>query len=141
MKTKIKTYSELIKFKTFNERFKYLKLSGNIGEDTFGYDRYLNQALYKDHRWKKVRNIILVRDGGFDLGIDGLNIYGKIIVHHINPLTKYDIINLTDNVFNPEYLISASHKTHNMIHYGVNIDENIHTFINRKPNDTVPWKI
>ncbi len=140
MSTIIKTYSELITLPTYIERFNYLKLSGSVGRETFGFDRYLNQQFYqRDPRWKKVRDLVIIRDNGCDLGVEGYEIHGKIIVHHMNPITMDDIINGRDCVYDPEFLISTVHKTHNAIHYG---DENLLTKapVERTPYDTCPWK-
>lgn len=137
---KIRTYSELITFPTFKERFNYLKLDGAVGEDTFGYDRYINQQLYqRNPRWKKARDIVIIRDNGCDLGVEGFEIFGKIIVHHMNPITLDDILNDRDWIYDPEYLICTVHNTHNAIHYG---DEKqlITAPIVRTKNDTCPWK-
>lgn len=135
----IKTYSELIKLSTFKERYRYLRLTGRVGEDTFGFDRYLNQIFYRSAEWKRVRDLVIVRDNGCDLGIEDRIIYGKILIHHMNPITDKDILNATDILLNPEYLICVSHITHNAIHYG---DENllITEPIVRTKNDTCPWK-
>lgn len=137
--TNIKTYSELIKLPTFIERYRYLRLTGRVGEDTFGFDRYLNQIFYRSAEWKRVRDFVIVRDNGCDLGIEDRAIYGKILIHHMNPITDKDILNATDILLNPEYLICVSHITHNAIHYG---DESllITEPIVRTKNDTCPWK-
>lgn len=137
--TNIKTYSELIKLPTFKERYRYLRLTGRVGEDTFGFDRYLNQVFYRSAEWKRARDLVIVRDNGCDLGIEDRAIYGKILIHHMNPITDKDILNVTDILLNPEYLICVSHITHNAIHYG---DENllITEPIVRTKNDTCPWK-
>ena len=138
--TNIRTYSELKRLRTFKERFEYLKLSGSVGVETFGFDRILNQMLYqKDPRWKAVRDEVIIRDNGCDLGIEGREIYGKIIVHHMNPITEEDILNNEDYIFDPEYLVCVTHLTHNAIHYS---DESIlpQDPIERRPNDTCPWK-
>lgn len=138
--TSIKTYSELITFSTFEERFRYLQLSGSyVGEDTFGYDRYLNQQFYKTREWRNLRDKLIVRDNGCDLGVDGYEIRGRIIIHHLNPISKNDILSQTDLLTNPEYLICTTHNTHNAIHYG---DENllIKGPIERTKNDTCPWR-
>lgn len=135
-----RTYSELSTLPTYKERYEYLKLDGRVGADTFGYDRYLNQHLYKHNpRWKKARDKVIIRDNGCDLGIEGREIFDKIIVHHMNPITMDDIINDRDWIYDPEYLISTTHKTHNAIHYG---DERqlILAPKDRTPNDTCPWK-
>lgn len=135
----IRTYSELIKLKTFEERFEYLKIGGRVGEETFGFDRYLNQMLYTMPEWKKVRREVIIRDGGYDLGVKDYDIVGKVFVHHMNPITVDDIIYRLDYVLNPEYLISSSMSTHNAIHYG---DENLlpQPPIERSKNDTCPWR-
>lgn len=135
----IKTYSDLIQLPTFEERFQYLKLSGAVGKETFGFDRYLNQNFYRSAAWKRVRDQVIVRDNGCDLGIDDRIIYGKILIHHMNPINDRDILDLTDILLNPEYLICVSHLTHNAIHYS---DESL---LPREPivrfkNDTCPWK-
>ena len=138
---KIRTYSELITLPTFEERFEYLKLQGQVGVDTFGFDRYLNQMLYKSSKWKKeVRNHIILRDNGCDLGIEDREIYGRIIIHHMNPISVEDVLNWNeDALFNPEFLICTMHNTHNAIHYG---DKNLLMTapIERSPNDTCTWK-
>lgn len=135
----IRTYSELCKLKTFKERYNYLKLRGQVGKETFGFDRYLNQIIYKLPEWKSVRDKVIVRDCGCDLGMEGYEIGEKILVHHMNPITMDDVINHSQDIFNPEYLICVSHQTHNAIHYG---DENqlILDPVERSPNDTCPWK-
>ena len=133
-------YSDLIKLPTFMERFEYLKLQGSIGVATFGFDRYLNQALYgKSKDWKKIRGDVIIRDQGFDLGCSDHLIVGKIIVHHMNPITEEDILERNPDVMNPEYLISTCITTHNAIHYS---DESIlmKDPIVRKENDTIPWR-
>lgn len=135
----IRTYSELIKLPTIEERFEYLKIGGVIGEDTFGFDRYINQLLYKTPEWISVRNQVIARDEGYDLGVKGCEIVGKIIVHHMNPITVDDILNRLDYVLNPEYLISSSMLTHNAIHYG-NAELLPQAPIERTKNDTCPWR-
>ena len=135
----IRTYSELITIPTFIERYQYLKLDGSVGEDTFGFDRYLNQIFYKSKEWISVRDYVIVRDNGCDLGIEGHEIFGKILVHHMNPITKNDILERSDFLLDPEYLICTIKNTHDAIHFG---DENllITTPIERTRNDTCPWK-
>lgn len=137
--TAIRTYSELIKLPTFEERFRYLQLKGVVGEDTFGFDRYMNQVFYRSKRWKDIRDYVIVRDNGCDLGIEGREIYGKIIIHHMNPIRLTDIQNESAYLLNPEYLISTIHNTHNAIHYG---DEQllITAPIERSKYDTCPWR-
>lgn len=139
MMTNIRTYSELIALNTFEERFKYLKLDGSIGKETFGFDRYINQAFYNSQDWKKIKDIVIIRDNGCDLGIDGYEIYGRIYVHHMNPVSIEDFLYKTDYLINPEYLISTTHLTHNAIHYG---DESllVKAPVCRRKNDTCPWK-
>lgn len=139
--TNNRCYSELITLPTFKERFEYLKLGGRIGRDTFGFDRYVNQQLYqRNPKWKSARDRVIIRDNGCDLGVEGHEIYGKIIVHHMNPITMDDIINERDWIFDPEFLICTIHNTHNAIHYG---DEGLLIIAptERRPNDTCPWKI
>lgn len=137
--TIIRTYSELITLPTFEERFKYLQLEGSVGKDTFGYDRYLNQLFYKTAEWKRLRRDLIIRDNGCDLGIEGREIYGRIIIHHLNPITKDDIVSRTEYLLNPDFLICTTHNTHNAIHYG---DESllITSPVERSKNDTCPWK-
>lgn len=135
----IRRYSELIQIPTFEERFEYLRLDGQVGADTFGSDRYLNQIFYKSPEWKKIRDEIIIRDQCCDLAMPGYDIYGPVLIHHLNPITKEDILSRTDLLLNPEYLICTIQSTHNAIHYG---DANllITNPIERKPNDTCPWK-
>ncbi len=136
----IRTYSELSKLKTFRERYEYLKLGGTVGEDTFGFDRYLNQIFYTSKEWKRIRNFVITRDNGCDLGIpDHKIIDDLILVHHMNPITKDDIINKSEMLLNPEYLITTVKPTHDAIHYG---DESllVEDYIERSKNDTCPWK-
>lgn len=137
---KIRTYSELITLPTHLERFNYLKLGGRVGADTFGFDRYLNQKFYHDDpMWRSSRDIVIIRDNGCDLGVEGYEIHGKIIVHHMNPITMDDIIKKRDWIYDPEFLICTVHITHNAIHYG---DEKLLMKgpVERMPNDTCPWK-
>lgn len=135
----IKTYSELITLPTFEERFRYLRLRGAVGEDTFGFDRYLNQTFYRSAEWKRVRDLVIIRDNGCDLALEGHEIYGKILIHHMNPITVKDIRTASELLLNPDYLICVTHATHNAIHYG---DEHllVKAPIERTPNDTCPWR-
>ena len=135
----IKTYSELILLPTFEERFKYLQLNGRVGDDTFGFDRYINQNFYRSAEWKRIRDLVIMRDNGCDLALEGYEIYGRLLIHHMNPITVKDVELSTEYLMNPEYLICVTHNTHNAIHYG---DEKL---INKGPvvrtkNDTCPWK-
>lgn len=136
---KIKSYSELKALSTFEERYNYLRLRGMVGQDTFGFDRIFNQMFYRSKEWKSIRDYVIVRDNGCDLGVEGYEIHGRILVHHMNPITLDDIERNSDFLMNSEYLISTTHITHNAIHYG---DENllITAPIERKRNDTCPWK-
>lgn len=135
----LRTYSELITLPTFEERYRYLRLKGSIGEETFGYDRYLNQKFYRSAEWKRIRDFVIVRDNGCDLGIEDRPINSRILIHHMNPITLNDIRYATEALMNPEYLISVTHVTHNAIHYG-NEDLLVKGPIVRMPNDTCPWK-
>lgn len=135
----IRTYSELIQLKTFEERFEYLKLDGIVGRETFGFDRYLNQMFYTSIEWKKFRRDIILRDNGCDLAIPGLDIVGKIFIHHLNPITKEDILNRTEYLMNPEFVICSSKLTHDAIHYG-DSDLLPKGPVERKRNDTCPWR-
>lgn len=134
-----KTYSELCEIKSFEERFEYLKLNGIVGTDTFGFNRYLNQILYRSSEWKKIRNKIIIRDNGCDLGVEGYDISGRILIHHINPITIEDVRNRNSIIFDLNNLITVSHNTHNAIHYG-DKDLLITGPVERKLNDTCPWK-
>ena len=122
------------------DRYEYLRLGGVVGDATFGFDRYLNQLLYTSDKWRRLRNEIIIRDNGCDLGVEGYDLYDKIIVHHMNPLTLEEVKAVSDDIFNPEYLVCTSLQTHNAIHFG---DQNLlpKTFVERRPNDTCPWKL
>lgn len=135
----IKTYSELITIPTFEERFEYLQLKGSVGKDTFGYDRYLNQVLYRSPEWKRLRNQIIIRDGGCDLACEGYDIYGKVLIHHLNPITVEDVLARSRKVFDPDNLVCVTHNTHNAIHYG-DAELLITGPIIRTKNDTCPWR-
>ena len=134
-----RTYSDLILLPTFLERYRYLRLGGNVGLETFGHNRYLNQILYTSDRWRSFRDKIIIRDNGCDLGMEGFEIYDRILVHHINPITVEDVLNENPKVFDPDNVICTSHNTHQAIHYG---DENllITEPVERFRNDTCPWK-
>lgn len=135
----MRTYGELIQIPTFKERFEYLKLVGEVGKDTFGFDRYLNQNFYKSPIWRRIRNEVILRDNGCDLAHPDFSIAGKIIIHHMNPVDTDDVIYQREILLNPEYLVCVGHLTHNAIHYG---DMELHPSdpIERKPNDTCPWR-
>ena len=139
MTMNIRTYSKLITIPTFEERYNYLKLNGIVGKETFGYDRYLNQLLYRSSDWRSFRDRIIIRDNGCDLACEGFELQSRIIIHHIDPITVEDIINKHPKVFDPENVASTSHNTHLAIHYG---DKNLISIapINRYKNDTCPWK-
>ncbi len=135
----MKSYKELVTIPTFEERCRYLRLGGLVGKDTFGFDRYLNQMLYRDAAWLEARRNAIVRDGGFDLACKDRPIAGSIFVHHIEPITKEDILERNAKVLDPDNLICCSKATHDLIHYG--IEQDFHPLpIERKPNDTCPWK-
>lgn len=133
------TYTELSGIPTFEERFEYLKLGGVVGKDTFGFDRYINQEFYRSNEWRRVRNLVIIRDNGCDLGILGREIGDRIIIHHMNPINLDDFRNATDFLLNPEFLICTTHRTHNAIHYG---DESLLLTLpkERSMYDTCPWK-
>ena len=138
--TTIRTYSELARLQTFEERFRYLMLKGEVGKETFGFDRFVNQVFYRSPEWKRIRDQVILRDNGCDLGIEGREIYGHVLVHHMNPINVTDILERSDYLLNPEYLIATTHDTHNAIHYG---DESLlvpSEPIVRTPNDTCPWR-
>ena len=132
-------YSDLIQLPTFIQRYRYLKIGGIVGEETFGYDRYLNQILYRSPEWKRFRRDIIIRDEACDLACEGYEIVGKILIHHINPITVRDIEMRDPKIFDPENVISVTLNTHNAIHYG---DESllITEPLERTPYDTCPWK-
>ena len=135
----IKTYSELITIPTFEERFEYLQLKGSVGKDTFGYDRHLNQVLYRSPEWKRLRNQIIIRDCGCDLACEGYDIHSKVLIHHLNPITVEDVLARSRKVFDPDNLVCVSHNTHNAIHYG-DVDLLVTGPIIRTKNDTCPWR-
>lgn len=137
-RTTIRCYQDLLKIKTFEERFEYLKLSGKVGEETFGFDRWLNQVFYRTGEWQRLRDEVIVRDMGCDLGLEDYPIPGRVIIHHMNPVYLEDIVNRSDLLLNPDYLICTSHNTHNAIHYG---DQNLlpKKPVERRPGDTKLW--
>lgn len=136
----IRCYSELVLLPTFEERFQYLRLDGIVGQETFGFDRYMNQYFYRSKEWRRVRDIVIARDAGCDLGVDGHEIFARVLIHHMNPIRPEDIRNRSDILLNPEYLITTVHETHQAIHYG---DESllITAPVQRTKNDTCPWKM
>lgn len=136
---KIRTYSELRKIKTFEERFEYLQLKGKVGVETFGFDRWINQNFYKSPEWRTVRDKVIIRDGGCDLGIEDREILDSIIIHHMNPISIDDFRDQSDWLLNPDFLITTMLSTHNAIHYG-NKDLLILDPIVRTKYDTCPWK-
>ena len=136
----IRTYSELSSIGTYKGRLEYLKRSdGRVGQETFGHERYLNQSFYSSREWKRARRKVIIRDCGCDLGMDGYEIYGRIIIHHLNTIRPDDIIHRPDLLVNPEYLITCSFETHNAIHFG-NIESRLQVPLTRFPNDTAPWR-
>lgn len=140
MKRMILNYTELSKLRSFDERFNYLKLGGKVGKDTFGFDRYFNQRFYRTQEWKKIRDYVIIRDNGCDLGIEGHEIYGqRLLIHHMNPIKLEDIEKRSDILLDPEYLITVTHTTHNAIHYG-DLSLIPRAPIERTANDTCPWR-
>lgn len=135
----IRTYSELSQLMTFKERYEYLRLDGIVGEETFGFDRYMNQIFYRSKEWESIRREVIIRDNGCDLGVNGYEIHGKILIHHMNPIDLKDIVYRTEILLNPEYLITTVLSTHNAIHYG---DSNLLPCLpkERSMYDTCPWK-
>lgn len=134
----IRTYTELSRLHTFEERYHYLALQGVVGARTFGWERYLNQAFYQSYAWKQTRRDVIVRDLGCDLGVEGFEIHGKILVHHMNPMNANHISMEDPDILNPEYLICVSHRTHNAIHYGAE-GQLPRSFVERTPGDTKLW--
>lgn len=134
----IRTYSELIEFNTFEQRFEYLSLKGEVGHETFGFDRWINQQFYTSRQWRQLRQKIIVRDNGCDLGVDGYEIHSRLLVHHMNPLVQSDIVHGTQYALDPEFLICVTHDTHNAIHYG---DASLlaKPYEPRRPGDTKLW--
>lgn len=136
--TSMKTYTELTRYHTFDDRFEYLRLHGVVGRSTFGFDRYLNQRFYRSREWKQARDEVIVRDNGCDLGVDDYEIHGELLIHHINPMTVDDIVHGEDWIFNPEYLITTTHSTHNAIHYS-DVSLLPKVVVARQPGDTKLW--
>lgn len=137
---RIRTYTELSELETFEDRFEYLSLSGRVGEDTFGFERFLNQRFYTSTAWKRARNHTIARDVGRDLSVEGREIFGRIIIHHMNPISPEDIKRHNIDILDPEYLITTQLDTHNAIHYGSFSRVKPIAFVERTPNDHIPWK-
>lgn len=135
---RIRSYSELRRFETFEDRYDYLALGGTVGRSTFGFDRYINQKFYTSRQWRDLRHEIIVRDNGCDLGIEGYEIHNRIYVHHMNPILPEDLFSGEDHVLNPDFLITTTHQTHNAIHYG---DKSLlpRPLAERRPGDTKLW--
>jgi len=133
-----RTYNELRRYETLEERFRYLAVRGEVGHATFGFDRYLNQQFYASQQWRHIRNHVISRDNGCDLGIAGYEIHDRIYIHHLNPMTIRDIVTGDPSILDPEFLISVTHRTHNAIHYG---DERslLRPLVERRPGDTKLW--
>jgi len=134
----IRTYSELRRLNTFEERYTYLRLFGNVGQPTFGFERWVNQQFYNSAEWRSMRNVVISRDYGLDLGCEGYEIHDRVYIHHINPMTPEDIAQGYEAILDPEFLITTTHRTHNAIHYG---DEKLlaRPFVERRPGDTKLW--
>lgn len=134
----IRSYSELRRFDTFEDRYRYLELQGNVGESTFGFDRYINQKFYISREWRQARFHVIARDLGCDLGVNGYEIHSRLVIHHMNPMVVHDIAHGDPDILDPEFLITTTHQTHNAIHYG---DENLlaRPFVERRPGDTRLW--
>jgi hypothetical protein len=135
---RLRSYSELRRLEGFEERFRYLSLGGSVGSSTFGFDRYLNQGFYRSTEWRQIRQHVIARDYGCDLGVDGYEIFDRLLIHHMNPISAEDIKHGNDDIFDPEFLITTTHRTHNAIHYG---DERLlaRPFVERRRGDTKLW--
>lgn len=136
--TRLRTYSELLEYETFEDRFRYLALGGGVADPTFGHDRYLNQDFYRSRVWKQIRNHVIYRDNGCDLGIEGYEIHHEIVVHHMNPMRVEDLLDYNEDVLDPEFLITTTHVTHNAIHYGDG-RKLPRQFVERVAGDTKLW--
>lgn len=134
---KLRSYSEMIQHASYEDRLEYLLLRGSVGQDTFGFDRYMNQAFYKSREWREIRRHIILRDDGCDLGVEDYEIFGRILIHHINPISPKDIIHSTDLLLDPDNLVCVSHNTHNIIHYGYSSP--IPPYQERRRGDTKLW--
>lgn len=135
---RVRTYSELQRINSFEDRYRYLALSGSVGSSTFGFDRWINQQFYRSSQWKQIRNHVIARDLGCDLGVEGYEIHDSVLIHHMNPMTVSDVVHGNSSILDPEFLISTTHRTHNAIHYG---DEKLlpQPFVERRPGDTKLW--
>lgn len=135
---RIRSYSEMLQYSSFNDRYEYLRLRSSVGKTTFGFDRWVNQNFYRSTEWKRIRDIVIVRDNGCDLGVEGYDIFDRIIIHHMNPIRIDDLDEEDPDILDPEYLVSVTHNTHNAIHYG---DASLlpKPFIERRPGDTKLW--
>lgn len=124
---------------TFEERYRYLRLQGTVGRESFGFDRHVNQSFYRSREWKQLRNHVIVRDNGCDLGVEGYEIHGDILIHHMNPMDLEAIVDGDPRILDPEFLVTTTHRTHNAIHYG---DETLlpRALIERSPGDTALWE-
>ena len=136
--TRIRHFCELRRFDSFSDRYNYLQLKGTVGQSTFAFERYINQSFYRSRQWKLVRDEVIARDNGCDLGVDGFEIFDRIIIHHMNPMTSEDIESGEETILNPDFLITTTHRTHNAIHYG---DEKllVQPLDERRPGDTRLW--
>lgn len=135
-----RTYTDLRRMRTLEERFEYLQLGGTIGVETFGFDRWINQQFYRSTEWKHVRDIVIARDNGMDLGTPDVPIQGSHLIHHMNPLSLEDFEEASDNLLDPEFLITTALRTHNAIHFGDRSMLRLTEFVERRPGDTVPWR-
>jgi hypothetical protein len=138
MTTKIRTYRDLRRLETFEERFRYLALKGEVGVSTFGFDRHMNQSFYRSTEWRRIRNHVIARDEGCDLGVPGYEIGSGLLIHHMNPMTVEDLVHGEEDILNPDFLITTTHRTHNAIHYG---DESLlpKKYVPRQRGDTKLW--
>lgn len=136
----LRTYTELIQIHSFEERLRYLMLKNNVGVETFGFDRYLNQMFYHSVEWERIKRDVIIRDNGCDLACKDREIHGRIYVHHMNPISKQDILKRTEILLNPEYLVCVCKQTHDAIHYGNESVLAQNQLVERRPNDTCPWK-
>jgi hypothetical protein len=137
---KLRTYSELSRLSTIEERYEYLKLGAQVAQDTFGYDRYLNQEFYRSRMWRSIRKHVIARDMGCDLGVEGFEIHDRVYVHHMNPMTPGDILDGSDDILDIEFLVCVTFDTHNAIHYGTVDHLRRRQLVERRPGDTTPWK-